>query len=245
MRQKILYQLIESPKTITEIAKINSISPTESFRHLKKLEEVNFVEKIPEGHVKVTTSGYCALEIISAFDSISKLSDHINDHQLEFLPSSAIQNFRALRDCVIITNVVSVKEKLREIIKGATNLHYVVATQLDPDLVEYKLVNKINLKTQIVLGDNSLIPERVHIILKEYLKNSTMSKNISVKKIKRANFFLCLSETEGGIAFYDLNKNMNMNSMMYGNTPEFLDWCMKLFEDIWSNGEDISIESLF
>jgi predicted transcriptional regulator len=245
LRQNILGQLLKSSKTLAEIARINNISATDAHRNIKKLDESKLVRKNHNGLIEITTGGKCIVKILPFFISISKHNVYFNNHDLEFLSLSASQKLGLLADCSVIDDTVNVFEKLRDIIKNADEFHFVAAAQVSPELAEYKLNTKPDLYTKAIIGDNSIIPSRVHVIIKKHFENSSFLKNYFLKKVKHLDFFLCMSEKEAGILFYDLNKNMNMNSLLYGDTPEFLQWCKELFENEWSKGKDMAMEELF
>lgn len=245
LRQNILSQLLESPQTLTEISRNNDISATEGYRNIKKLEESKLVEKNHDGFFEITTSGKCVMKILPSFYSISTHNIYLNKHKLEFLPSFAIQQLGSLANGIIINDAINVIEKLREIISNSSTFHLVVAPQMSPELVEYHLKNKSNLNTKVIFGNNSVIPPRVKTILEDYFKDPSNLEGYSFKKVERLNFFLCLSDSEGGITFFDSDNHMDLNSLIYGNDHEFLQWCKELFEFEWSKGTELSIDELF
>jgi len=106
-RKDILFQLEESPKTLTEIKDYFHVKSPEILPRLKEMEEANMIVK-PDGMYRLTSLGKVAAvyyrPFLDTLMSIEANEDFWRNHDLDAIPDTLLTRILELKDCRVVRN---------------------------------------------------------------------------------------------------------------------------------------------
>jgi predicted transcriptional regulator len=104
-RKDILFQLEESPKTLTEIKDFFQVKSPEILPRLKEMEDANMIIR-QDGMYRLTSLGKVAAKYYRPFldtlTSIEANEDFWRNHDLDAIPDTLLSRILELKDCRVI-----------------------------------------------------------------------------------------------------------------------------------------------
>jgi predicted transcriptional regulator len=104
-RKDILFQLEESPKTLTEIKDYFQVKSPEILPRLKEMEEANMIVK-QDGMYRLTSLGKVSAiyykPFLDTLTSIEANEDFWKNHDLDAIPDMLLNRIQELKDCRVI-----------------------------------------------------------------------------------------------------------------------------------------------
>lgn len=106
-RKDILFQLEESPKTLTEIKDYFQVKSPEILPRLKEMEDSNMIVK-QDGMYRLTSLGKVAAiyyrPFLDTLTSIEANEDFWRNHDLEAIPDILLSRILELKECRVVKN---------------------------------------------------------------------------------------------------------------------------------------------
>jgi len=105
-RYRILLQLSEGPKRVTQLAQILELGHTEISRHISRICDVKLAGRDVDGLYQLTPYGEVVLEQLQGFEFTSRFRDYFASHSLSGLPKEFVKRIGDLSDSTLVDNVV-------------------------------------------------------------------------------------------------------------------------------------------
>lgn len=106
-RKDILFQLEESPKTLTEIKDYFQVKSPEILPRLKEMEDANMIVK-QDGMYRLTSLGKVSAiyyrPFLDTLTSIEANEDFWRNHDLNAIPDTLLNRIQELKDCRVVRN---------------------------------------------------------------------------------------------------------------------------------------------
>lgn len=238
-RLLILHKLKEKSEKISSLAKALGLNIQDTHRNVNRMIEAKLLEKDLEGYLSLTPLGKMVTILFPSFEFVIKHIEYFHDHSLDELSEKFLQRMGALYNCELVKGVVLVLERWKELINQAEDYLKVVTTQTPLESVElaFQKANK-GLNIKLVLGENTIFPERYKELLRQYnIEKLSVNGIFETKIIKRVNCYLVFSEKEASLSLSRSNGEVDINQTFFGKDPLFLEWCHDLFNEIWESGK--------
>ena len=236
-RLLILFKLNEKKEKISKLSKSLDLNIQDTHRNVNKMINAVVIHKDSEGFLELTPIGKIAVLLFPSMNFIFKNKIYFKTHFFDGLPKKYAERIGVMNSCELVSGVAKVFEKWVEMIDDADEYHKVIAAQAPLEPVEKALIKASKgLKLRILLGKNTVFPEKYPILLKKY-NASKLELNgfFDTKMIDKVDYCLVMSEKEASISFTNKNGVIDIDQTFFGKNPEFLEWCNDLFEETWKN----------
>jgi predicted transcriptional regulator len=118
-RLRILLQLEEGGKTITNLSRVLGITTQEASRHVSRLGEVGLTERDPDGNHGLTPYGELTLRQIQGLKFTSQHRDYFKTHSLANLPTEFVARIGEMTGSEFTDNVMVTIHSIEETIRDA------------------------------------------------------------------------------------------------------------------------------
>ncbi|MFQ5440933.1 MAG: helix-turn-helix transcriptional regulator [Nitrosopumilaceae archaeon] len=236
-RLNILKNLREKNLNISKLAKILDATNPEVHRNVGRLSKNGLIEKNPDGNYGLTTFGQALMIQTSSINFMADNKDFFNSHSLNKINSKFIQRIGSLQSKKRVKGFVKVLEKWQKIQEDADNYIYNILSEVPyskdvVDVISDKLENNIKIKS--IFSETAIIPEDRKKIFQEkgfqkYVTNGNLERKIS----KDVVIGLLITEKEAGVFFQKSDGDLDLSEMFVSKEPEFIEWCLDYFEEIW------------
>jgi predicted transcriptional regulator len=248
-RLKMLFELDGKKQTVSSLAKNLGLIIQDTHRNVNKMIDAGVLVKDGNGFLQLTTLGKFMVQLFPSFHFVVNNIPYFQDHSFDGLPEKFIQRIGALKDCKLTVGVVRVIEEWLEMLQQSQKFIKVIASQSPLESVEATL-QKANqgLKINLILGKNTIFPERIPKLLKEYhVEKLEENGFFETKIIDEIDFCLVVTDKEASISFSRIGGEVDIDQTFFGKDPLFLDWCNELFENVWAKGNtsDVSLRKKF
>jgi len=245
-RLAILSELSESNTTVSKIAKKLNATVPEVFRNVSRLSKAGFIKKDSDGSYALTPRGKIICMHIPSFVFSAKNESFLSDHSLGNIPPKFLQRIGALQDGKHIKGYVKVMEKWKEIYENSQKHILNILTEIPyTEDITRPLTKKLKdgIKVRTIFSDKTIVPKERKKIVESVFKEFVENGNISRKMLKDVSVVLVMNEKEAGIIF-PKDGEPDMSRMIFGDKPEFHDWCQDYFEYCWSNSSSFQESKL-
>ena len=129
-RYKIILNLSDNPKSLSELSKIIDIKPSNLLPHLRKLEFEGLVES-KNGKYVLTESGKLVKELflgaILGIEIVEKYKDFWNNHDISAIPNNLLKRIYELGNCAVVKNssedIYELHEEFIKNVKLSSNIY--------------------------------------------------------------------------------------------------------------------------
>ena len=253
-RIAILYRISEEKCNLAKLSKDLGCTMPEVRRNIIRLTSSGLVDRESDGTFCLTTFGKTILEQIPTLDFLSRNKDYFSDHTFSPLPLKFRRRIGSLSNSALISGLVSVDEKLNDIYDRSQEYVYGMIPEVTIDLIESfaarlkKLENK-NFRVSYMLPTHATVPKRRKQLLEalgfeELLKKGTVER----KMVNSLLIGVALNEKQACVMFPRIQRNnkieIDMNSIFYGEDPDFHEWCLDYYRYIWHNARSFDEKGL-
>ncbi len=238
-RVRILLSINKKKLTQSKLAKELDASASEVHRNVTRLLKSGWIEKDPESHFFPTVPGKVILEILPAFDFLSKNQNFLKKHDFGNLEKKFLHRIGELGDNTRIKGFVKVIEKWKEIHNNADEYIYNLLPEVPYskdiiDVVEKKL--KAGIPIRSIFAESTIIPEERKETYQrknfaKFIKNGILDRRM----VKQISIVVLLNEKESCAIFPTKNDGIDMGEMFYSKDPDFHNWCLDYFNDCWES----------
>ena len=241
-RHKILLQLADEARNVTQLSKILGLSLTETSRHLSRLSEVGLTKKSVDGFYNITSYSELILRLLPGFHFITSQKDYFSSHSLARLPLEYVGRIGELSDStythdqmVAISRIEALMREAEEYIGiihdqylmsgysiGAEALRRGVKIRaIDPKIYHPSL----ELRGQVTAED------------KQTISSAMTSGLCKMGTLDRIDVFLYISEKEVAIISFP-TLDGKFDYLGFSSRDERAHkWCRDLFEYYWERTE--------
>jgi predicted transcriptional regulator len=244
-RLAILYKIAEVKCNLARLSKDLGCTMPEVRRNIIRLTNSGIVDRESNGTFFLTTFGKTILEQIPTLDFLSRNKDYFSDHTFSALPLKFIRRIGSLTNSKLVSGLVTVDERLNDIYNRSQEYVYAMIPEVPIDLIEsivarLKKIENKNFKFSYILPAHATVPKRRKQLLEtlgfeELLKKGTVER----KMVNSLLVGIVLNDEQGCVMFPRIHRNnkieIDMNSMFYGEDPDFHEWCLDYYRYIWHN----------
>ena len=244
-RLAILYKIAEVKCNLARLSKDLGCTMPEVRRNIIRLTNSGMVDRESNGTFFLTTFGKTILEQIPTLDFLSRNKDYFSDHTFSPLPLKFIRRIGSLTNSKLVSGLVTVDERLNDIYNRSQEYVYAMIPEVPIDLIEsivarLKKIENKNFRFSYILPAHATVPKRRKQLLEalgfeELLKKGTVER----KMVNSLLIGVVLNDEQGCVMFPRIHRNnkieIDMNSMFYGEDPDFHEWCLDYYRYIWHN----------
>jgi predicted transcriptional regulator len=253
-RIAILFKIVEVRCNLAKLSKDLGCTMPEVRRNIIRLTNSGFIERESDGTFLLTTFGKTILEQISTLDFLSRNKDYFSDHAFSPLPLKFIKRVGSLSNSKLISGLVSIDERLKDIYNRSQEYVYAMIPEVPIDLIEsivarLKKVENKGFRFSYILPTHATVPKRRKELLEalgfdELLKKGTVER----KMVNSLLIGVVLNDKQACVMFPRIQRNdkieIDMNSMFYGEDPDFHEWCLDYYRYIWHNARSFDEKGL-
>ena len=247
-RLNILKNLAEKNLNISKLAKLLDATNPEIHRNVGRLTKNGLIKKNPDGNYELTTYGKAVLIQIPSIIFISDNKNFFNTHTLNNVDSKFIQRIGALQSKKQIKGFVKVLEKWKKIHENADKFICNILSEVpySDDIIEViskKLETNISIKS--IFSETAILPEDRKKIFEEKGFHEYVTSGILERKISKNQIIgLLVTDKEGAVFFRKAEEAPDLSEMFTSTEPEFREWCMDYFEELWKNSSSFQESKL-
>jgi predicted transcriptional regulator len=253
-RIAILFKIAQAKCNLAKLSKDLGCTMPEVRRNIIRLTNCGFVERESNGTFFLTTFGKTILEQIPTLDFLSRNKDYFSDHTFSPLPLKFIRRIGSLSNSRSISGLVSIDESLKDIYDRSQEYVYAMIPEVPIDLIEsivarLKKVENRGFRFSYILPTRATVPKRRKQLLEalgfdELLKKGTVER----KMVNSLLIGVVLNDEEACVMLPRIQRNdrieIDMNSMFYGDDPDFHEWCLDYYRYIWHNARSFDEKGL-
>ena len=237
-RLKILLHLSEAPEKLTEIADHIDTTHQQCLRHLKRLSEMQLVDKTHDGSYKLTSYGELVLKLTPGLTFTTERRDYFNSHSLSKIPTEFVVRIGELMESTELRNVMEALSEIESIVKNAEEYLHVIINKrthsIRPSVAEAMRkgvqVKSISITSYVPTYDvkrDINLKDEIDIIKAETTGTAIVADQIDFP------VYLYLSEKSIFIAFPLHDESFDYTGF-YSSNPMAVRFCSDLFEYYWS-----------
>ncbi len=230
VRLTILEMLIERDARFSEIVKRVELSSPEVSRHLKRLQDASLIEKQVEGGYRLSLLGDTVMRMTANMESLMDKSDYFKTHDTSSIPTHLLRELESIEDArvenvfammgTLYTNI-SESEFIWDIIVQSSSSETVMMNAFD--------VEELDLEIRF-LSNRELIDDLIE-------KTPPLDIKIEFKVRESSGFTVTVMSNSASLALPDKSGVIDRNAYIMGDSPEFIDWCKRLFLHYWDSAE--------
>ena len=253
-RIAILFKIAGAKCNLAKLSKDLACTMPEVRRNIIRLTNSGFIERKSDGTFFLTTFGNTILEQIPTLDFLSRNKDYFSDHTFSPLPLKFVRRIGSLSNSRLISGLVSIDESLKDIYDTSQEYVYAMIPEVPIDLIEsigarLKKVADRGFRFSYILPTHATVPKRRKVLLEalgfdELLKKGTVER----KMVNTLLIGVVLNDKRACVMFPRIQKNnkieIDMNSMFYGDNPDFHEWCLDYYRYIWHNARSFDEKDL-
>ena len=242
-RHKILLQLADNARNVTELSKTLGLSLTETSRHLSRLSEVGLTKRGADGFYYLTSYSELTLRLLPGLHFISSHKDYFSSHSLVRLPLELVTRIGELEECEYIAGVMVAIYNIERIIREADEFLWNIGSNYPsstPSLIGQALSRGVRGRS-IDLKDAVTPPKlREEFLDEKWVRTIGMARadgSVEEKLLERNDVYLWMSEKEVAILAFP-KPDGGFDLLGFTSTDErFHKWCSDLFEYYWEKAE--------
>jgi predicted transcriptional regulator len=253
-RIAILFKIAEVRCNLAKLSKDLGCTMPEVRRNIIRLTSSGLVERESNGTFFLTTFGKTILEQIPTLDFLSRNKDYFSDHTFSPLPLKFIRRIGSLSNSKLISGLVSIDERLKDIYNRSQEYVYAMIPEVPIDLIEsivarLKKVENKDFRFSYILPTHAIVPKSRTELLEalgfgELLRKGTVER----KMVNSLLIGVVLNDKQACVMFPRIQRNdkieIDMNSMFYGEDPDFHEWCLDYYRYIWHNARSFDEKGL-
>ena len=226
-------------------------------RNIIRLTSAGLIDRESNGTFFLTTFGKAILEQIPTLDFLSRNKDYFSDHTFSSLPLKFVRRIGSLSNSKLISGLVSVDERLNDIYNRSQEYVYAMIPEVPIDLIEsivarLKRVENIenkHFRFSYILHTHATVPKRRKQLLdalgfEELLKKGVVERRM----VNNLLIGVALNDKQACVMLPRIQRSnkieIDMNSIFYGEDPDFHEWCLDYYRYIWHNARSFDEKGL-
>lgn len=251
IRLKIMFSLLEGPKSMKEINETQNLSFATISNNMKRLVEENLVKKV-ENTFEITS--FCKLKLDSIIDFqqsttfSNRFEDLLLDHDISGIPDFLIQDMGVFFDSELVQSIpvdiykthntfINLLSESKEIF-GVSPISHPDYTVLFQDLI------KTDVKSCLILTDD-IIKRTVTIADLKTLTGSITNKNLELRRYSAdLKIAFTVADNFVSLGFFSDDGTYDQNRDLVSKNKDAIDWTKRLFDYYYQMSEKVGITNL-
>lgn len=251
IRQKIMFSLLEGPKSMKEINETHNLSFATISNNMKRLVEENLVKKV-ENKFEITS--FCKLKLDSIIDFqqsttfSNRFEDLLLDHDISGIPDFLIQDMGVFFDSELVQSTpvdiykthntfINLLSESKEIF-GVSPISHPDYTVLFQDLI------KTDVKSCLILTDD-IIKRTVTTADLKTITGSITNKNLELRRYSGdLKIAFTVADNFVSLGFFSDDGTYDQNRDLVSKNKDAIDWTKRLFDYYYQRSEKVGITNL-
>ncbi|MDO8870083.1 MAG: DUF1724 domain-containing protein [Methanobacteriaceae archaeon] len=251
IRLKIMFSLLEGPKSMKEINETHNLSFATISNNMKRLVEENLVKKV-ENKFEITS--FCKLKLDSIIDFqqsttfSNRFEDLLLDHDISGIPDFLIQDMGVFFDSELVQSTpvdiykthntfINLLSESKEIF-GVSPISHPDYTVLFQDLI------KTDVNSCLILTDD-IIKRTVTTSDLKTITGSITNKNLELRRYSGdLNIAFTVADNFVSLGFFSDDGTYDQNRDLVSKNKDAIDWTKRLFDYYYQRSEKVGITNL-
>ncbi len=225
-RLNILRKLEGENLKLNEIARRLDLTPTETFRQLQRLTDVQLIAKLPEGSYGITQVGKLVTRLARPFELVFKQREYFLTHNFWRLPSRFIETLGALSGATLQVETIDAINRGSQMLKEAKEYFWGMGES-------HGLTGSAAILTeQACRGIKFRFIGPKHAASSTQSPPSAVSRSFEVRNIDDIPAIVLLNESTAAFGLRLINGKLDYTAF-FGIDPVFHRWVKDLFLYYW------------
>ncbi|MDP3484296.1 MAG: DUF1724 domain-containing protein [Methanobacteriaceae archaeon] len=251
IRLKIMFSLLEGPKSMKEINETHNLSFATISNNMKRLVEENLVKKV-ENTFEITS--FCKLKLDSIIDFqqsttfSNRFEDLLLDHDISGIPDFLIQDMGVFFDSELVQSTpvdiykthntfINLLSESKEIF-GVSPISHPDYTVLFQDLI------KTDVNSCLILTDD-IIKRTVTTADLKTITGSITNKNLEIRRYSGdLKIAFTVADNFVSLGFFSDDGTYDQNRDLVSKNKDAIDWTKRLFDYYYQMSEKVGITNL-
>lgn len=251
IRLKIMFSLLEGPKSMKEINETHNLSFATISNNMKRLVEENLVKKV-ENTFEITS--FCKLKLDSIIDFqqsttfSNRFEDLLLDHDISGIPDFLIQDMGVFFDSELVQSTpvdiykthntfINLLSESKEIF-GVSPISHPDYTVLFQDLI------KTDVNSCLILTDD-IIKRTVTTADLKTITGSITNKNLEIRRYSGdLKIAFTVADNFVSLGFFSDDGTYDQNRDLVSKNKDAIDWTKRLFDYYYQRSEKVGITNL-
>ena len=235
LRLAMLSKLVDRNYRLSQLASDLDATMQEAHRNMTRLIDSKLVSKVRDGELVLTSYGRTVVSMITSYDFLYKNADYFTDHTTGDLPVKFVQRMGAFSDCEVVHGVMAILQRWKLLYGSSERFIKEIMSQVPLDLIE-TVSDRVEkgVKFTYIFASNAVVPKgRTQMLQKIGWRNYITQGLVERRMLQDVRVMTIFNESKGCVIFPDLKGEPDLNTMFYGESKEFLEWCSDYFAHCW------------
>ena len=235
LRLSMLTKLQEKDWRLSQLASDLDATMQEAHRNMTRLMDSGLVAKSKEGDLALTPYGQVVVRVLPTYDFLYRNRNYFTDHNLGDMPSKFAHRVGAFSECEVVHGVMAILQRWKNLYAGSEEYIKEIMFQVPLDLIE-TVVGRVKegVRFAYIFASNAVIPKgRAEILQKVGWKNYISKGLIERRMLPQVSVMTIFNEKQGCVLFPGPRGEPDLNTMFYGDSRDFLEWCSDYFAFQW------------
>jgi predicted transcriptional regulator len=229
-RLKILLEIKEKPKRLTQISEKLDLTVQETSRHLARLSEAKLIVKDAEGNYNLIPYGEYILKQLSGLEFLSKHREYFTTHSLSRLPDQYIARLGELKGCTFTDDIMVAFSQAEHLIQQAQEYIWIVGNQVLMSTLPFlEAAIKRGAQFRLILPEDLVPPPGFKPL-------PTIPNRIERRTLKHVDAIMTISEKEARVGFPTTDGKLDPSAFESKDTRAHK-WCKDLYMHYWETGK--------
>jgi predicted transcriptional regulator len=194
-RLKILLEIQQKPKRLTQISEKLDLTVQETSRHLARLSAAKLIVKDSDGLYNLIPYGEYVIKQLSGLEFLSKHRTYFAAHDLSNFPSEFIARLGELKECTFTDDVMVAFSKAENLIEQAQEYVWVIGNQVLMSTLPFlEAAVKRGVQFRLILPEDLLPPPGFKPL-------PNIPNKIERRTLPQVTVIMTISEKEARIGF--------------------------------------------
>lgn len=235
LRLAMLSKLVTKNYRLSQLASELDATMQEAHRNMTRLIDSRLVSKDRDGELVLTSYGRTVIDLVPGYDFLYKNADFFIDHSIGDMPAKFAQRMGAFSNCEIVHGVMAILQRWKMLYGGSEKFIKEIMSQVPLDLIE-TVTSRVEkgVKFSYIFASNAVVPKgRTQMLQKIGWRNYISQGIVERRMMPDVRVMTIFNESSGCVIFPDLKGEPDLNTMFYGESRSFLEWCTDYFNYCW------------
>ena len=221
-RTRILNLLRSKKSRLSDVARLEKLTATETSRHLQRLGDAKLLQRDSDGLFTLTKYGELSLSMLEGLVFTSANREYFMEHDASVLPTAFIARLGDLNLCTFQKDFISTLAYDEEMFKAAEEYIWAISDQF-----HYSARPLVAEKKKLGIDLRTILPEK--IVLPPGFKPA---EGVSRRLLPRVDFHLIVTDQEANFGLTYTDGKMDY-AQFVSKDKRFREWCKDLFQYYW------------